>query len=52
MVTQIIVPAKPGDDTTPDNDMIARYLPKTNLVTFGDEDGVQTAGFDFFIAAD
>ena len=52
MFTQIIVPAKPGDDTIPENDMIARYLPQANYVTFRDDNGVRTAGFDFFIAAD
>ena len=52
VTTQIIVPAKPGDDTTPQNDMIARSLPQANFVTFADQGGIQTGTFDFFIAPD
>lgn len=52
VTTQIIVPAKPGDGTTPENDMIAQSLPQANFVTFSDQSGVQTGTFDFFIAPD
>jgi len=49
VVTQIIVPAKPGDPTSPENDFVARRLPPANHVTFVDEDGIPTARFDFFL---
>jgi protocatechuate 3,4-dioxygenase beta subunit len=52
VTTQIIVPAKAGDSTTPENDMIARTLPQANFVTFSDQNGVQTATFDFHLAPD
>jgi protocatechuate 3,4-dioxygenase beta subunit len=49
VTTQIIVPSRPGDGTTPESDFIARFLPPANFVTFSEENGVQTASFDFFI---
>lgn len=52
VTTQIIVPPKAGDGTTPQNDMIANLLPPANLVTFSDHNGVQSGTFDFYLAAD
>ncbi len=52
ITTQIIVPPKAGDGTTPQNDMIASSLPPANLVTFSDQNGVQSGAFDFYLAAD
>ena len=52
VTTQIIMPPKAGDGTTPQNDMIASSLPPANLVTFSDQNGIQSAAFDFYLAAD
>jgi protocatechuate 3,4-dioxygenase beta subunit len=52
VTTQIIVPPKAGDGTTPQNDMITSYLPPANLVTFSDQNGVQSGTFDFYLAVD
>jgi protocatechuate 3,4-dioxygenase beta subunit len=52
VTSQIIVPAKAGDRTTPENDMIARSLPQANFVTFSVQDGVQTGTFDFHLTSD
>ncbi len=52
VTTQIFMPPKAGDGTTPQNDMIASSLPSANLVTFSDQNGIQSATFDFYLAAD
>lgn len=52
VTTQIIVPAMPGDGTTPNTDMIAQALPPANFVTFSDQNGIQTGTFDFFMGPD
>lgn len=53
IATQIIVPSKPGDGTTPDSDGIAQSLPDCNHVRFAEQqDGVQAASFDFRLPAD
>lgn len=52
VTTQIIVPAKADDGTTQENDMIAGSLPQANFVTFSDQNGTQTATFDFYLAPD
>ncbi len=50
LTTQIIVPPKPGDGTTPETDFIARSLPQANFVTFSEQDRIPTATFDFHLA--
>ncbi|HSK47308.1 MAG TPA: hypothetical protein VLA05_04785 [Coriobacteriia bacterium] len=52
ITTQIIVPARSGDGATPENDSIARMLPDENHVTFENQDGVETATFDFHLGGD
>ena len=52
VTTQIIVPAMPGDGTTPDTDMIAQALPPPNFVTFSDQNGIHSGTFDFFLGPD
>jgi protocatechuate 3,4-dioxygenase beta subunit len=52
VVTQIVVPPKPGDLATPEDDPIVRSLPKANRVTFVEQDGLPTATFDFHLAID
>jgi protocatechuate 3,4-dioxygenase beta subunit len=52
VVTQLIVPAKPGDSVTPEQDQIARSLPAVNHLTFETVDGVQTGSFDFHLGGD
>jgi len=52
VATQIIVPAKEGDGTTPDTDGIAQSLPASYEVQFTDNSGVQEATFDFHLGAD
>jgi protocatechuate 3,4-dioxygenase beta subunit len=52
VVTQIIVPAKAGDGTTPETDDIAQSLPSCNFVTFTEQGGIPTATFDFHLGAD
>jgi len=52
VVTQIIVPSKPGDGTTPETDSIAQSLPALNTVVFTNEGGVEATTFDFHIARD
>jgi protocatechuate 3,4-dioxygenase beta subunit len=52
IATQIIVPSKPGDGTTPDSDGIAQSLPDCHYVQFAEQDGVQAATFDFRLGAD
>jgi len=49
LTTQMIVPPKPGDETTPETDFIARWLRPADFVTFADENGVRTARFDFVL---
>jgi len=52
VITQIIVPPKSGDGTTPETDGIAQSLPQDNFVTFTDDGGVGVTSFDFHIAGD
>jgi protocatechuate 3,4-dioxygenase beta subunit len=52
IATQIIVPSRPGDGTTPDADGIAQALPDCNYVQFARQDGVQAATFDLRLAID
>lgn len=52
VVTQIIVPAKPGDSMMPETDAIARSLPAVNLITFADNGGVLETTFDFHLGGD
>jgi protocatechuate 3,4-dioxygenase beta subunit len=50
--TQLIVPAKAGDMETPENDFVARSLPRENRVEFTIKDGVLQTEIDFHLAAD
>jgi protocatechuate 3,4-dioxygenase beta subunit len=52
IVTQMIVPAREGDQTTPEDDQIARALPAANDLVFTVYGGFQDAGFDFHLAGD
>jgi protocatechuate 3,4-dioxygenase beta subunit len=52
LATQIIVPPRPGDGTTPDADGIAQALPDCNHVRFSEQDGAQAATFDLRLAAE
>jgi protocatechuate 3,4-dioxygenase beta subunit len=52
VVTQMIVPALPGDSQTPETDQIAQTLPAANDLQFTASDGVQQAAFDFHLAGD
>jgi len=52
VVTQIIVPPKTGDGTTPETDMIAQSLPESHQVQFAENNGVQETTFDFHLGAD
>ena len=52
ITTQLIVPAKEGDDQTPETDSVARALPPANHLSFIDIDGVQEATFDFHLGHD
>jgi protocatechuate 3,4-dioxygenase beta subunit len=52
VTTQIIVPPKSGDGTTPETDMIAQSLPESYQVTFTEKGGVQETTFDFHLGAD
>jgi len=52
VTTQIIVPSKPGDGTTPADDMIAQSLPASYKVVFTDNNGVPETTFDFHLGAD
>jgi protocatechuate 3,4-dioxygenase beta subunit len=52
VATQIIVPSKTGDGTTPETDMIAQSLPEANFVTFADVEGAQTGTFDAHLGPD
>jgi len=52
VITQIIVPPKSGDGTTPETDGIAQSLPPANFVTFTDDGGVGVTTFDFHVAGD
>lgn len=52
VTTQIIVPPKAGDGTTPETDSIAQSLPKSYWVTFTPKNGVQETTFDFHLPAD
>jgi protocatechuate 3,4-dioxygenase beta subunit len=45
--TQLIVPAKPGDDMTPEQDRVAQILPRKHLLQFTENRGRLEAGFDF-----
>jgi protocatechuate 3,4-dioxygenase beta subunit len=49
VVTQILVPARPGDYSTIRDDPIARALPESHQVVFGVEEGIATAHFDFHL---
>jgi protocatechuate 3,4-dioxygenase beta subunit len=49
--TQLIVPAMPGDDVTPERDPVARRLPREHLLRFTEDRGVLEAGFDFRLSA-
>jgi protocatechuate 3,4-dioxygenase beta subunit len=51
IVTQLIVPAKEGDGTTPETDMIAQSLPTCNFIEFTG-DAVPAGTFDFHLAPD
>lgn len=52
VVTQLIVPPKPGDGTTPETDAIARSLPASHRIAFTERDGAQVATFDFHLGGD
>jgi protocatechuate 3,4-dioxygenase beta subunit len=49
--TQLIVPALPGDDITPDTDRVAQILPRQHRLEFSQNHGVLEAGFDFRLSA-
>ena len=49
--TQLIVPPRAGDRETPENDPVARSLPRENRIEFTTKDGVQEATADFSLAA-
>ncbi len=49
VVTQILVPWRPGDFTRPSEDRVVRSLPRDYLLNFVDEDGLPTARFDFHL---
>lgn len=52
VVSQLIVPALPGDSQTPETDQIAQALPDVNDLKFTTNNGVQEATFDFHLAGD
>ena len=52
IVTQMIVPAMEGDETTPENDQVARALPAANDLVFTVRGEAQDARFDFHLAGD
>ena len=52
ITTQLIAPAKEGDNRTPETDSIARALPPPNHLSFTEIDGVQAATFDFHLGHD
>jgi protocatechuate 3,4-dioxygenase beta subunit len=52
VVTQMIVPALPGDSQTPETDQIAQTLPAANDLQFTTSNQVQEATFDFHLAGD
>lgn len=52
VATQIIVPPKDGDGTTPESDMIAQSLPDSYLVEFAENDGILETTFDFHLGTD
>jgi protocatechuate 3,4-dioxygenase beta subunit len=49
VVTQILVPARPGDYSSIGDDPIARALPPANQVVFTVEEGIPLAHFDFHL---
>ena len=49
VITQILVPSRPGDFTGPSEDPVVRSLPREYLVAFADQAGVPTAQFDFHL---
>lgn len=49
--SQLIVPARPGDDLTPEEDRVARNLPTENFLQFVENRGVLEATFDFRLSA-
>jgi protocatechuate 3,4-dioxygenase beta subunit len=50
--SQLIVPAQLGDDLTPEQDYVARMLPRENFLQFVENEGVLEAGFDFRLSAE
>lgn len=50
VVTQLMLPAKPGDPVLPQDDMVARSLPPANFLTFTEREGTKSAEFDFYLA--
>ena len=52
VTTQLIVPARPGDAMTPEEDSIAHSLPAVNLLEFVSKDGVLASSFDFHLGGD
>lgn len=52
VATQIIVPAKSGDNDTPATDTIAQSLPTSYQVQFTETNGVLGTTFDFHLGAD
>jgi protocatechuate 3,4-dioxygenase beta subunit len=51
LFSQLIVPAQPGDDLTPERDRVARLLPAEHFLQFVESGGVLEAGFDFRLSA-